>query len=147
MLLFAFASALPHPPKLLSIQEGVVDVSGIDFVKEGNFRLDGDWEFYWNRLVDYDELHTQEPDLYTKVPATWRDYTLFGKDLPGQGYATYRLHVKTDLAPGTKLGLRVNTCSSAYNLYINDTLVSSNGRVATSAAAGDRAIQAACSNF
>ena len=134
VLFVVLAGGLPKPPEMLQAESGVLDISGIDFAKEGNFRLDGDWEFYWDRLVSYEELREQEPDLYVNIPATWRDYTLYGEDLPGQGYATYRLHVKTDLDPGTKLGIRANTCSSAYNLFVNETLISSNGRVGTSPA-------------
>lgn len=120
------AAAINNP----TIIEGQLDLSGWDFSKAVNIKLDGEWEFYWNRLLSYQDLQGEKPDLFADVPNVWNTYTLNGTKLPGEGYATYRLHVRTDLPAGTQLGLRSYAFSSAYDLYINGMLAASNGRVA-----------------
>lgn len=111
---------------------GVLNLTQWDLKSDGNIWIDGDWEFYWNRFLSYHELKSQIADIYAKVPHLWTQYQIDGKHLPGQGFATYKLRVKTNLPPDTLLGLEINTFSSAYNLYINETLVASNGRIGKS---------------
>jgi len=115
------------------IEKGKLDLRQWDFSTDGNIKLDGKWEFYWHRLLMYKDLEGAKPDLYAGVPNTWNTYLIDGEKLPGQGYATYRLHVNTNLSPGTMLGLRTYLFSCAYALYIDQNLVASNGRTATSA--------------
>ncbi len=112
---------------------GTIDLSQWDFERDGITTLDGEWQFYWNKLLSYEDLLTQPPDGLAPVPNTWDNYSVNGAALPAFGYATYRLHVKTALPAGTQMGLWVNNFSSAYNLYLDGDLVSSNGRVATNA--------------
>lgn len=111
-------------------QAGVLDLRGWDISKE-SLNLDGEWEFYWGKLVSYTELEGLSPDLYSAVPSTWESYEIDGRKLPSRGYGTYRLRVVTDLEPGTKLGLQIRSFSSAYNVYINDIPVANNGVVSS----------------
>jgi two-component system, LytTR family, sensor kinase len=113
-----------------SASSGAVDLTQWDFSQKGMVWLDGQWEFYWDKLLTYDDLKQTSPDIYAAVPGTWDGYTINGSKLPGTGYATYRLHVKTAFPAGTRMGLWVNNFSSSYNLYVNEDLVSSNGHVA-----------------
>ena len=113
--------------------EGNLDLCQWDFDHDGITLLDGEWQFYWNKLLTYEDIDNNAPDLIADVPNTWDNYTINGAALPAFGYATYRLHVKTSLPDEAQMGLWINNFSSAYNLYINDELVSSNGRVAKSA--------------
>lgn len=115
-----------HQPKA---QLGVIDLSQRDF--SNVLSLDGEWEFYWNTLVAPSDVVA--PDLYAQVPSAWNSYTLDGQRLPGQGYATYRLLVKTGLEPGAQMGLQLSSVSSAYTIYVNDTPVASRGTVAVDA--------------
>jgi len=108
---------------------GVFDLADWDFSKNGNIMLDGEWEFYWNRFVDYRSLSYEKPELYAEVPKVWNRYNLDGSFLPGEGYASYRLRVRTSLPEGTVMGFRINTFSSAYRLFVNDKLVAANGVV------------------
>jgi len=112
---------------------GTIDLARWNFERDGITTLDGDWQFYWNQLLSCDDLSTQIPNTLASVPNTWDNYSANGTALPAFGYATYRLHVITALPPGTQMGLWLNNFSSAYNLYIDGDLVSSNGRVATNA--------------
>ncbi|HQL35492.1 MAG TPA: histidine kinase [Bacillota bacterium] len=115
------------------IDSGILDLTAWDFDSGNNIKLDGEWEFYWSKLLTYEEIKNEKPDLYAEVPNAWNTYTLNGAALPGAGYATYRLHVRTSLPKGTLMGLRSYAFSSAYKLFINDKLIASNGRVAVTA--------------
>jgi len=51
-------------------KKGVLDLSSWDFTKDGNVKLNGQWEFYWQNLykpADFKNKLTVEPD-YIKVP-------------------------------------------------------------------------------
>lgn len=115
------------------VQNGILDLT--DWHMDGNstIKLNGTWEFYWNKFLTYDDLSNNKPDTYVSVPKAWNEYSINGKKLPGQGYATYKLHVKTDLPSDTLLGLQVGTFSSAYKIYINNKLIASNGTTSDNA--------------
>lgn len=113
-----------------SFQQGVLDLSGWGSAQNELINLNGEWEFYWQRLLTYDDLNGSniKPDLLAEVPEVWNSYKINGKNLPGFGYATYRLKVENAHA-GQALATRMPTVSTAYNLYINDRLIASNGKV------------------
>jgi sensor histidine kinase YesM len=130
LITFFFSGcSIVHPPVTYNADKGSIDLRGFDFTGK-TLNLDGLWGFYWNKLLTYDELQKNNPDLYVDVPSAWNNYSIHGKKLPGVGYATYRLHVVTDLPEDTVLGLRLNTFSSAYRLFINDRQIASNGTAA-----------------
>lgn len=95
--------------------------------------LDGKWDFYWDKLLSYQQVQYIKPDCGVFVPGTWDQYRAEHKTLSGEGVATYRLNVKTNLKEGTVLALRMRTVSSAYKLYVNDSLVAQAGIVGTGA--------------
>jgi signal transduction histidine kinase len=117
---------VPHP------QQGKLDLAEWSTNQNVLLKLTGEWEFYWQQLLTYDAFYDDaalKPDMLVKVPSVWNAYNLNGKNLPGFGYATYRLKVEN--APeGEALAIRMPTVSTAYNLYINNTKIASNGRVA-----------------
>jgi len=112
-------------------RNGTLDLAGWDPGRDGLVNLSGEWDFYWNRLLSFDDFRDTgpAPDIKARVPSFWNKYELDGKNLPGFGYATYRLKVinaKKDMP----LAFRVHTMSTAYRMYINGSLVASNGTVA-----------------
>lgn len=133
ILLLIFASFLSVPDKTIEAENGVLNLNGQNFNERVIFKLDGQWAFYWNKLLDYGDIHSTNSDLYANVPDTWNKYELNGETLPGRGFATYRLHITSDVDAGTRLGLRIKTLSSAYRLYVNDELIASAGQVADNA--------------
>ena len=108
---------------------GVLDLTAWDIQNAEPIALDGKWDFYWERLMTERTLPGERPDAEVTVPDTWNEYKIEGRTLPAVGFATYRLHVRTALPEGTMLGLRIYPPSSAYNLYVNDKLIASNGTV------------------
>lgn len=112
----------------------VIDLSSWDFDKSGIVNLKDNWEFYWNKLYINEDLNSDsiKPDIYADVPDVWNNYKINGKNLPGFGYATYRVKVKVK-NPNILMALKIPTMSTSYKLYIDDKLVASNGEVGTKA--------------
>ncbi len=128
---FAFSgrdTSRVHPEK------GVLDLRNWQPEQKGFLSLSGEWDFYWESLQTVRELKTgtSAPDVTVNMPMVWNRYRINGKNLPGFGYGTYVLKVMN--APqGRPLALRIPTFSTAYELYIDDTLLASNGIVGTDA--------------
>lgn len=128
----AGCSISPISPSL-KVENGLLDLEAWDAEQKDLIQLNGEWEFYWDRLLYFNELQNAKPDLLGTVPSAWNKYMINNENLPGQGYATYKLHVKTDLPEDSLLGLRIYPLSSAYRIYINEKQIAANGRVGTSA--------------
>jgi two-component system, sensor histidine kinase ChiS len=114
-------------------RNGVIDLTGWDFEKNGPAVLAGEWEFYWDRLLwkgDFDRGAAGTPD-YITLPCEWNNRTLRGEALPGRGFATHRLTVKTG-AGGRVIAFRIMDMATAYRLYVDDILVAGNGVVGIS---------------
>jgi signal transduction histidine kinase len=113
-------------------EKGVLDLTNWDFKRDGTVRLDGEWEFYWNQLLTYDDFYGNnriyKPSGYFKVPKVWNRYEINGEKLPALGYGTYRLKVKVDDAEDLK-GLKILTMSTSYKLMIDDKIVAQSGIV------------------
>lgn len=112
----------------LSPSNGTLDLASWHPDQDGPLDLSGEWDFYWYRLISYHDLKESDPgaDVKARVPSVWNKYQINDQNLPGFGYATYRLRIinaKTD----TLLAFRVHTVSTAYSMYVNDTLIASNG--------------------
>jgi len=115
----------------LSARNGTLDLSGWNPDRDGILSLRGEWDFYWRRFLDYSDLVSSDPgaDLKAKVPSVWNNYNVNNNNLPGFGYATYRLRVinaKTD----SPVAFRIPTMATAYNMYVNNSLIASNGAAA-----------------
>ena len=117
----------------LKPQNGVLDLQNWNPEQEKIMSLSGQWDFYWNRLVSHQEIEegSPEPDIKADVPGVWNKYIVDGENLPGFGYATYLLKV-VNAPKGEAFALRIPTFATAYNLYVNETLISSNGKVGES---------------
>ncbi|HEX3048152.1 MAG TPA: 7TM diverse intracellular signaling domain-containing protein, partial [Bacillota bacterium] len=129
-LFFAFPKQDSHR---IYPTQGRLDLQNWDPRRDGTLNLNGEWDFYWRRFLSYQEIVARDPtpDLKAVVPDVWNNYKLRGKNLPGFGYATYRLRV-TGVAKGISLALRIPTFSTAYKLFINHLLVSTNGKAGSS---------------
>lgn len=113
--------------------EGVIDLQNWDFVANGTVNLDGHWEFYNQKLlsnIDFEQNHSIAKTGFILVPKKWDDTTIQGETLKGMGYGTYRL--KLLLKNKIDLALKIKTIGTAYNLYINENLISKEGKVGDS---------------
>jgi signal transduction histidine kinase len=110
-------------------KEGVIDVRKETFSKK--IALDGEWVFYWNKLVEPKDLPAAN-GVNVDFPKIWNHITINGKKLPSFGYATYKL---TILLPKSGKTFRVSMPDvyCAYRLLLNGKEVAHNGKVATNA--------------
>ena len=114
------------------IQEGVLNLELTNISATKSIKLEGDWEFYWNQLLEPKDFQNKSitPDLYGKVPKSWTSYVKDEEKLPNKGFATYRtiIHKKADTTI-TLYGLKVSTVFSNYKLWVNGKLLSEVGSV------------------
>ena len=127
MLLFTGCSGI----KRQKAKQGVLDLTHWDFSKNGISNLNGEWEFYWNQLLETDSIPDNGSPSFVNLPGVWNDFGQNGENLPGQGFATFRLKIKNNLN-NEKLGLRIPYHFTAYRLWIDDELVAENGVVSDS---------------
>lgn len=113
-----------HSPK---IDAGFVDLSGWDF-KTQSINLDGEWEFYWKRLLTPADFESQSSPRcdYIPVPRAWKGYHLNKEKLGPYGYATYRAIIK---APSGKYALLTSKIETAFTIWVNGQKLSSVGVV------------------
>ncbi len=113
---------------------GVIDLTAWDFEKQGTVKLNGSWEFYWDRLLEpKDFAHPLLPAKtgYFTMPGSWNDYETGHEKIPGQGYGTFRLTVRIGNRVGI-YGLKILHMATAYRMWVDGALLSSNGTVGTS---------------
>lgn len=110
-------------------QAGTIQVSDADLKK--TIDLAGEWELYWGRLVDPQDLGGGLPGNGAvhwpiRVPGSWNDAI---NGFPRAGSATYRLIVTLPDITTEPLGLYLRNIASAYRLYCNGKLIAENGTV------------------
>jgi two-component system, LytTR family, sensor kinase len=121
------SSAAPHAGS------GVLDLSSWSGGANRAFQLTGQWEFYWDRLLNDTQIKSgKEKFDFVNTFDGW-NYDA-GSGLPAVGKATYRLHV-TGAVPGTEYGVYIQNEASVYRLYIDDKLIAGNGSLGDSAEA------------
>jgi PAS domain S-box-containing protein len=108
----------PRPPQA---HRGEIDLRKWDFRANGPVDLIGEWEFYWQRHVspaDFSQAPPPAPSEFIQVPGFWNGLRLEGSQLPGTGYATYRLTVLLKKADAP-FALKIEEISTAYTIYID----------------------------
>lgn len=111
-------------------EKGVMDLRNIENKEKFSVSLNGEWEFYWEQMLypnDFRRGSRQLNVYYGHVPSYWTDYsneTEIGK----YGYATYHLLVLLPEGFRERLGLDVPVFDSSFDLWINDSLIYSNGQ-------------------
>ena len=114
-------------PGSVTVHNGKADLSGIDFSHNKLVSLNGQWEFYWNKLLmpeDFNSRQRPKMDSFMNVPGVWANNT--GTHYTRQGVATYRLSLNY---PSTLKdpALRISGVANAYNLYVNGQLMAAVG--------------------
>lgn len=102
--------------------------------KEQKVSLQGEWEFYWQQLLDPEDIKYSNlrPD-YIQVPSSWRGQIINDVKLTNYGYGTYRLKIKLpseDIGKNKALYLRY--IGSAYQLWVDGVKKDSIGVVGKS---------------
>ncbi len=128
--LLAACGRAPAGKKMPAAVNGIIDLSGWDFKRDGYVRLDGQWEFYWDRLLepsDFLKEDHQKDRGFITVPGLWKGHEVNGLSLPGSGRATYRLKIIS--GSDKKLSLTIHRIFSVYKLWINGILADKKGTI------------------
>lgn len=119
--------------------KGVLDLSGWDFAQDGPVQLNGEWEFYWNQLLTWDDFNENrlgsKSKSYLNVPDVWNHYSINGQKPGGMGFGTYRLRVLINDGQEKNLGLKILTMSTSYKMMLDNEQIASSGIVGTNPAA------------
>ena len=111
--------------------KGVLNLSGYSLSSGSTISLNGEWEFYWKELLTISDFKNQriKHDAYIELPNLWDNIKTSDIETEPFGYATHRLVVILN-NHNIELGLKIPHTFSSYRLYVDDELVSSNGKVA-----------------
>jgi len=90
--------------------------------------LDGEWEFYWNRLIATDGQQDCKPDFLIDVPDYWCKYKIDGNWLPAGGFGSYRLILK-GLDYTNSVTIYIPNFGSAYRVFIDGVLTAESGNI------------------
>ena len=114
-------------------EKGVLDLRGVDFAQSDLIPLEGEWEFYWNKLYSHENLASSkyviQPD-YIDFLTSWGDLPQL-QDAPHQfGYATLRLKILCD-EDLPSISLYLSEVYTSFDLYVNGVGFEGNGKVGT----------------
>ncbi len=121
-----------NPSAIPIAVKGEADLSKTDFEKKQIIDLDGEWEFYWNQLLepaDFIENKQGEPN-WIKIPGNWI-HDQKGNTYSAKGYATYRLNIK-NIPSKTYFGLKKENIRNASRIFVNGELLLEDGKPAES---------------
>lgn len=110
----------------IKASSGIINLNNYNFKKDGIINLDGQWELYYNKLLEPKELADVKPDKYLTIPGDLKSQ-LNGKIT---GYMTLRLRV---YAPEKIVyGLKIKSMLSASKVWVNGILQSETGKLGES---------------
>ena len=108
--------------------KGILDLRNQDL--EQVISLDGEWQFYYNELLDNQSISIIEDKHYEKFPALW---TTLKDDknnfLSPFGYATYKLQILVDASNTPMLAFEFQDVYSAFEISINGKHFAKNGKI------------------
>lgn len=117
-LLFVFFGLFVFQAAAQPVAErGILDLRGHDFPKEGIVEVTGEWDFYWNRLID-PIAHADTGGVFVPVPAGWGQLKALVPGIGPKGYGSYNLKI---LLPANveSVALRFTEVFSASGYYLN----------------------------
>ena len=69
-------------------EDGVLRLQLNDIESQPAIELGGDWEFYWNRLLEPGDFRANapEPTGMLRMPGFWNGQTVGGRTFPARGF-------------------------------------------------------------
>ncbi|HWR74302.1 MAG TPA: HAMP domain-containing sensor histidine kinase, partial [Bacteroidales bacterium] len=119
------------------VEKGVLDLRNIQQGDEFTLKMNGEWEFYFNKFLYGEPGHisdTLTPDCYGTVPGYWAEYSVGEKRLPRFGYGTYRAVILLPAGYRDRLGFDMPVFDSSYEIAVNGVTTARNGTPARSRA-------------
>lgn len=140
-----YCSQTPHYK--YEAKAGVLDLRGdtaksipeLSFANKEILKLNGEWEFYWNALldpIDFESNNLPPSKQIVKVPSRWTKYRLGDTSSPELGFGTYRLKIlfpQNSFLKQQILALRVKYQLTSVRIFYNGVSVAAEGVVSTEA--------------
>lgn len=124
-------------------RQGMIDLRNWDFQQDGGVKLNGEWEFYRDRLLTPEDFHSREsgraaPAVSTmiNVPEKWNTYISATGKTQAKGFATYRLQARVTGGQAVVYGLRMLNIRSASRIFMNGQEIGSSGFPAATPSGG-----------
>ncbi len=118
------------------IRRGFLDLQNTDHSSRNLIELNGEWEFYWNQLLEPGDFLAVLPELkpsgFIQLPGFWNGMEVNQAELSGKGFATLRLQI-ANFFTGKVANIIFPHVNSAYRLFINGSLLQECGTVGMSA--------------
>jgi serine phosphatase RsbU (regulator of sigma subunit) len=128
-----FIASCSNPQKERpEIVNGFLDLSSWNFQDNGTVNLNGQWEFYWGKLLESEDFKSNDslqPE-YISVPGGWATKESEGKSYPEFGCATYRLKIKIP-DKNTDYNFIFHSIFTSARLLVNGSFCFENGKIAT----------------
>jgi hypothetical protein len=115
----------------LKAQQGILDLTDLDFDNQLLHSLDGEWSFFYEQFIMPDNYDYSVPGIIN-VPGLWNSYQYNEEEIGSSGYGTYRLKVLLPPNCEENLALKIPDMSSSYRLFVNRKEISHNGVVGKS---------------
>lgn len=110
--------------------DGSLDLSEIKLEESREINLDGQWDFYWNKLltpIDFQNGTLPETGDLIEIPGNWSQI----KNYPSFGYGTLHLKI-SGLSEETSYSLYIPEMLTSFKFFIDDKNVYKNGIVGVS---------------
>jgi signal transduction histidine kinase len=130
--LFVWHNSCAEADPIPTAKNGIIDLRHENLFGK-SFTINGEWEFYWNRLLVPDSLSIAKPVL-VPFPRLWNDLQIDGRPIPAQGYGTYKLTILLP-AKRPRLGMEIPDSYCSLKLFVNGVVQTQNGEPATTRAA------------
>ena len=118
--------------KVPQVERGYIDLRDWDFKTNDSISLNGEWQFYWQKLVYPDDFKSSESpstDNFMIIPGFWSNYHDNTKRPYGNtGVATYRLKMRINRT-NHLMALRIPHVCTTFALYVNGKKISTNGMI------------------
>jgi diguanylate cyclase (GGDEF)-like protein len=125
-IIYHFGVALQPTSK--QAYNGQITILPSDFSQRNTLTLSGDWSFYWQQLLEPDQVKTTtQKSSFVKGRGGWQS-AQYDLDYDAIGFATYHLDVALQQR-SSNLAIRIPQIESAYRLYLNSEFLASGGLV------------------
>ncbi|MDF2650343.1 MAG: hypothetical protein K0Q73_6148, partial [Paenibacillus sp.] len=118
--------SLPNPP---IVEQGVLDLRGVEFENSLPFSLDGEWQFYPGQWINSSNVANASSGQMLQVPGNW-NAAFDSADDKAYGYGTYYLRILLDRPLSEPISIRFQSISTASEVEINGKVLAKFGVLA-----------------
>lgn len=107
-----------HAQQSPTIEKGVLDLRNFDFKANGPVELKGEFEFYWNQMLNPAIEGDSGEMFYIRVPGSWAKLRKEHPEVTRFGFATYRVVIRLPERVD-ELAFKIHDVFSASGYFLN----------------------------